>query len=64
MTAGQKHGIEDPAEMARLPDAVPIEQVARRWIAATTPGEVVEAFKPDDDLGSDHLVFSRPAMTG
>ncbi len=56
----QKHGIDDPEEMARLADKLPIEQVARRWIVATTVAEVVDQVKPYVDLGFDHLVFHAP----
>lgn len=60
LTPEQKHGVEDPAEMARLADRLPIEQVARRWIIATTPDEVVEQVRCYLDLGFDHLVFHAP----
>ena len=60
LTAEQKHGTEDPAEMARLADALPIEQVAQRWIVATTPEEVVSACRAYVDAGFDHLVFHPP----
>ena len=60
LTAEQKHGTEDPAEMARLADELPIEQVAKRWIVATTPEEVVSAVKEYVDAGFDHLVFHPP----
>jgi coenzyme F420-dependent glucose-6-phosphate dehydrogenase len=60
LTPEQKHGTEDPAEMARLADALPIEQVARRWIVATTPEEVVEDCRAYVEAGFNHLVFHPP----
>jgi coenzyme F420-dependent glucose-6-phosphate dehydrogenase len=60
LTAEQKHGTEDPAEMARLADELPIEQVAKRWIVATDPEDVVSAVKEYVDAGFDHLVFHPP----
>jgi coenzyme F420-dependent glucose-6-phosphate dehydrogenase len=60
LTAEQKHGTEDPAEMARLADELPIEQVAQRWIVATSPEDVVAAVKEYADAGFDHLVFHPP----
>src|SRR5690606_15021067 len=41
----QKHDIADPIEMERAADALPIEQVARRWIVGTDPDQVVAQVK-------------------
>ncbi|WP_459980768.1 glucose-6-phosphate dehydrogenase (coenzyme-F420) [Nocardioides sp. AN3] len=60
LTPEQKHGVEDPAEMARLADELPIEQVAKRWIVATRPEEVIEDVRAYVDAGFDHLVFHPP----
>ncbi|MFD9892896.1 glucose-6-phosphate dehydrogenase (coenzyme-F420) [Amycolatopsis sp. NPDC059027] len=60
LTPEQKHGIEDPAEMERAADALPIDQVARRWIVASDPAEAVEQIKPYVEAGFDHLVFHGP----
>ena len=46
--------------MAAAADRLPIEQVASRWIIATTPSEVVEAVRPYVDAGFDHLVLHGP----
>lgn len=56
----QKHQLDDPMEMAAAADRLPIEQVASRWIVATTPDEVVEAVRPYVEAGFDHLVFHDP----
>src|SRR5690606_21564598 len=42
LTPEQKHSIEDPMEMERAADELPIEQVAKRWIVASDPDEAVE----------------------
>ncbi len=42
LTAEQKHSIDDPIEMEKAADALPIEQVAKRWIVASDPDEAVE----------------------
>jgi coenzyme F420-dependent glucose-6-phosphate dehydrogenase len=60
LTAEQKAGLEDPIEIGRAADALPIEQVATRWIVASDPDEAVEQIKPYVDLGFTHLVFHAP----
>jgi len=60
LTPEQKAGIEDPAEMEKAADALPIEQVARRWIVASDPADAVEQIKPYVEAGFDHLVFHGP----
>ncbi|GAB3623976.1 glucose-6-phosphate dehydrogenase (coenzyme-F420) [Mariniluteicoccus endophyticus] len=56
----QKHSISDPREMEAAADALPIEQVAKRWIVASNAEEVVEKVRFYTDLGFDHLVFHGP----
>jgi coenzyme F420-dependent glucose-6-phosphate dehydrogenase len=56
----QKHDITDPVEMERAADALPIEQVAKRWIVGSDPDAVVEQIKQYTDAGLDHLVFHAP----
>jgi coenzyme F420-dependent glucose-6-phosphate dehydrogenase len=60
LTAEQKHSIHSPAEMEEAADALPIEQVAKRWIVASDPDKAIEAVKFYTDLGFDHLVFHGP----
>src|SRR5690554_185012 len=60
LTAEQKHSIEDPIEMEAAADALPIEQVAKRWIVGSDPDEVVAQVKPYLDAGLNHLVFHGP----
>jgi coenzyme F420-dependent glucose-6-phosphate dehydrogenase len=60
LSAEDKHRLHDPVEMAAAADRLPIEQVASRWIIATTPSEVVDAVRPYVDAGFDHLVLHGP----
>jgi coenzyme F420-dependent glucose-6-phosphate dehydrogenase len=60
LTSDEKTGVEDPREMERLADALPVERTAKRWIVATDPDECVERIKFYTDLGLDHLVFHFP----
>jgi coenzyme F420-dependent glucose-6-phosphate dehydrogenase len=56
----QKHDITDPIEMERAADALPIEQIASRWIVGSDPDEVVAGIKQYVDAGLNHLVFHAP----
>jgi coenzyme F420-dependent glucose-6-phosphate dehydrogenase len=56
----QKHDITDPVEMERAADALPIEEIAKRWIVGTDPDEVVASIKTYVDAGFNHLVFHAP----
>ncbi|WP_425308461.1 glucose-6-phosphate dehydrogenase (coenzyme-F420) [Ammonicoccus fulvus] len=60
LTKEQKHDITDPEEMEAAADALPIEQVAKRWIVASTPEEAIEQIRFYTDLGFNHLVFHGP----
>lgn len=60
LSAEQKHSLHSPAESERAADALPIEQVAKRWIVASDPDEVVAAVREYTDLGFTHLVFHGP----
>lgn len=60
LSAEQKHQLDDPVEMAAAADELPIEQVASRWIVATTPDEVLAEVRPYVEAGFDHLVFHGP----
>jgi coenzyme F420-dependent glucose-6-phosphate dehydrogenase len=60
LSADEKTGVEDPREMERLADALPVERTARRWIVSTDPEECVEKIKFYTDLGLNHLLFHFP----
>ena len=56
----EKIGVEDPVEMERLADALPIDRAASRWIVSSDPDEQVERIRPYVELGFRHLVFHAP----
>ncbi|MEO7146408.1 MAG: glucose-6-phosphate dehydrogenase (coenzyme-F420) [Terrimesophilobacter sp.] len=56
----QKHDIDDPIDMEKAADALPIEQIASRWIVGSDPDEVVAQVKQYVDAGLNHLVFHDP----
>ncbi|MGA1837737.1 glucose-6-phosphate dehydrogenase (coenzyme-F420) [Herbiconiux sp. 11R-BC] len=56
----QKHDITDPVEMEKAADALPIEQIASRWIVGSDPDAVVAEVKKYTDTGLNHLVFHAP----
>lgn len=60
LSAAEKMNVEDPVDMERLADALPIERAASRWIVATDPEAVLEALRPYLEMGFDHLVFHGP----
>jgi coenzyme F420-dependent glucose-6-phosphate dehydrogenase len=60
LSAEEKMSVEDPLEMERLADALPVERTARRWIVSTDPDEHVEKIGRYIGLGFRHLVFHAP----
>jgi coenzyme F420-dependent glucose-6-phosphate dehydrogenase len=60
LTAEEKVTVEDPLEMEKLADALPIERAASRWIVSTDPEEQVERIRPYVEMGFRHLVFHAP----
>jgi coenzyme F420-dependent glucose-6-phosphate dehydrogenase len=52
--------VEDPVEMERLADALPLERAASRWIVSNDPEEHVERIGYYVRLGFRHLVFHAP----
>jgi coenzyme F420-dependent glucose-6-phosphate dehydrogenase len=60
LSAEEKMSVEDPLEMERLADALPIERAAKRWIVSGNPEEHVERIRPYVELGFRHLVFHGP----
>lgn len=56
----EKTGVEDPMELERLADALPVERAASRWIVSDDPEEQVAQIQPYIDLGFTHLVFHAP----
>jgi coenzyme F420-dependent glucose-6-phosphate dehydrogenase len=60
LSAEEKTSVEDPLQMEKLADALPLERAASRWIVSTDPEEQVERIRPYVDLGFRHLVFHAP----
>jgi coenzyme F420-dependent glucose-6-phosphate dehydrogenase len=60
LTPEEKMNVEDPLEMERLADALPVERAAQRWIVSSDPREQVEKIRPYVELGFNHLVFHAP----
>lgn len=60
LSAEQKHSIDDPIEMEAAADALPIEQIAKRWIVASDPDDAVTQIQPYVAAGFNHLVFHAP----
>lgn len=56
----EKTGVEDPVEMQRLADDLPIERAASRFIVSSDPDEHVESVMRYVELGFNHLVFHAP----
>jgi coenzyme F420-dependent glucose-6-phosphate dehydrogenase len=60
LSPDEKTGVEDPIEMQRLADALPVERAASRFIVSDDPEEHVDSIKRYLDLGFTHLVFHAP----
>ena len=60
LTPEEKMTVEDPVEMQRLADALPLERAASRWIVSSEADEHVERIGYYVGLGFRHLVFHAP----
>lgn len=60
LTPEEKTGIEDPVEMERRADALPVERAASRWIVSDDPSEHVERLGEYLEMGFTHLIFHFP----
>ena len=60
LSAEEKMGVEDPREMERLADALPLEKAASRWIVSSDPDEHVERIGEYVGMGFTHLVLHIP----
>jgi coenzyme F420-dependent glucose-6-phosphate dehydrogenase len=56
----EKLNVEDPEEMEKLSDALPLDRAASRWIVSTNAEEHVEKIGHYVALGFRHLVFHAP----
>jgi coenzyme F420-dependent glucose-6-phosphate dehydrogenase len=62
LPAEERMSIDDPLEMEKLADALPIERVASRWIVSSDADEHVEKIAAYVNMGFDHLVFHAPGQ--
>jgi coenzyme F420-dependent glucose-6-phosphate dehydrogenase len=60
LTPDEKTGVEDPIEMQRRADALPVERTATRWIVSSDPDEHAAKISEYLDMGFKHLVFHAP----
>ena len=60
LSPDEKSGVDDPLEMERRADALPVERTVQRWIVSSDPDEQVERIRPYVQLGFRHLVFHAP----
>ncbi|SCW66011.1 coenzyme F420-dependent glucose-6-phosphate dehydrogenase [Sphingobium faniae] len=60
LTPDEKMNVEDPLEMEKLADALPVERAASRWIVTDDADEMVEKIGAYVKLGFNHLVFHAP----
>ncbi len=56
----EKTGVEDPIEMQRRADALPVERTVTRWIVSSDPEEHAAKVAEYLDMGFKHLVFHAP----
>jgi coenzyme F420-dependent glucose-6-phosphate dehydrogenase len=56
----EKTGVEDPIEMQRRADALPVERTVTRWICSSDPAEHAAKVGEYLDMGFKHLVFHAP----
>ena len=60
LSADEKVSVEDPIQMEKLADALPVERTASRWIVTDDPEEMTERIGAYVKLGFEHLVFHAP----
>ena len=60
LSADEKTGVDDPVEMERRANALPLERAASRWLVATDADRHIEQIEPYIELGFTHLVFHAP----
>lgn len=60
LSPDEKTGVEDPIEMQRLADELPVERTATRWIVSSDPDEHAAKVAEYLDMGFQHLVFHAP----
>ena len=56
----EKTGVEDPIEMQRRADELPVDRTVTRWIVSSDPDEHAAKVAEYLDMGFKHLVFHAP----
>jgi coenzyme F420-dependent glucose-6-phosphate dehydrogenase len=56
----EKVNVEDPLQMEKLADALPVDRAASRWIVTNDPAEATDKIGSYIKLGFNHLVFHAP----
>jgi coenzyme F420-dependent glucose-6-phosphate dehydrogenase len=60
LTPDEKMNVEDPLQLERLADSLPVERAASRWIVTHDAEELIERIGAYVSLGFNHLVFHAP----
>ena len=60
LTSDEKMNVEDPLQLERLADSLPVERAASRWIVTDDAEELIERIGAYVGLGFNHLVFHAP----
>jgi coenzyme F420-dependent glucose-6-phosphate dehydrogenase len=60
LTAEEKMNVEDPLQLEKLADALPLDRAASRWIVTNDADELIERVGAYIKLGFNHLVFHSP----
>ena len=62
LSAEDKLGVEDPREMERRANALPLEKAASRWIVSDDPDEHIQKIGEYIAMGFTHLVLHMPGQ--
>ena len=62
LSAEEKPGVEDPREMERRANALPLEKAASRWIVSDDPDEHIQKIGEYIGMGFTHLVLHMPGQ--
>ena len=62
LSAEDKLGVEDPREMERRANALPLEKAASRWIVSDDPDEHIQKIGEYIAMGFTHLVLHMPSQ--
>lgn len=60
LPSDKKIGVEDPRELERLAEELPLEATASRWIVSDDPDEVTERVGAYVKMGFSHLILHGP----